>query len=516
MSYKVLYRKYRPKNFVEIIGEETITNSLKQSIKENSISHAFIFTGPRGTGKTSTAKVLAKTINCTNIKDGEACGECQSCLNFQTSPDIIEIDAASNNGVDEIRELRTNVTLAPSASKYKIYIIDEVHMLTTGAFNALLKTLEEPPSHAIFILATTEVYKVPITILSRCQRYDFKKLSQKDLVGHLKYICEQEKIDYEEEALFEIYELSDGCARDALSVLDQMSKLKKKLSLESILNEYNIISNNVVEELLTGILNCNAEFIIDKINNFENSGMNAQKVIKKMINCLDNIALNIKSGKEQKFPFETVSHLIHELNQCYIDARINQNVYSLIKLSFLEQIKGEPAQIKKDIPKKENIEKPIQSDIKEEIVLQNKKALSIKEIRTNNCFVEACKEELKKLIDFWSTLENGSIKSIDIKDYTPVASSSTNAIFTAEEGSLADLFNIKHLDIEKILKKNKINVKVIALTHEEWNAEKNKFKIRLKNKEPYQYIDEPKVQNDGEKIKNQVEDLFTEKLIEIS
>ena len=142
MSYKVLYRKYRPKNFVEIIGEETITNSLKQSIKENSISHAFIFTGPRGTGKTSTAKVLAKTINCTNIKDGEACGECQSCLNFQTSPDIIEIDAASNNGVDEIRELRTNVTLAPSASKYKIYIIDEVHMLTTGAFNALLKTLE--------------------------------------------------------------------------------------------------------------------------------------------------------------------------------------------------------------------------------------------------------------------------------------------------------------------------------------------------------------------------------------
>ena len=181
MNYKVLYRKYRPDKFENIIGQDYSIQMLKNSIIHNKISHAYLFTGPRGTGKTSTAKVFAKTINCLNPVNGEACGKCAACLAFSTSPDIIEIDAASNNGVDDIRELINNVKIAPSEGKYKIYIIDEVHMMTTSAFNALLLTLEEPPAHAVFIMATTNVENVPITILSRCQRFNFQKISLENL-----------------------------------------------------------------------------------------------------------------------------------------------------------------------------------------------------------------------------------------------------------------------------------------------------------------------------------------------
>lgn len=298
MSYKVLYRKYRPTNFREIIGQKSITDNLKSSILNGTFSHAYIFTGPRGTGKTSTAKVLAKAINCLDLQDGEICGKCEACKNFSTSPDIIEIDAASNNGVDEIRELRSNITHAPASSKYKIYIIDEVHMLSTGAFNALLKTLEEPPEHAIFILATTEVYKVPITILSRCQRYDFKKIDKKELIEYLKEICKKEKIDYEDQAIEEIYSLSEGCLRDALSVLDQISKSGDKLTLESILEGYNIISTNDIDTLLKLTVQKDVTNVIEMLERFENNGMNAQKLLKKIIHYLENCAIMAKTKKK--------------------------------------------------------------------------------------------------------------------------------------------------------------------------------------------------------------------------
>lgn len=515
MSYKVLYRKYRPSSFKEIIGESTIVDNLKQSIKDKSFSHAYIFTGPRGTGKTSTAKVLAKTINCTNSENGEPCNECESCKNFNTSPDIIEIDAASNNGVDEIRELRTNITLAPTASNYKIYIIDEVHMLTTGAFNALLKTLEEPPSHAIFILATTEVYKVPITILSRCQRYDFKKLSHADLTDHLKDICKKEKITYENDALDEIYELSEGCARDALSILDQLSKIKDKLTLENVLTEYNIISNKTIETLLDYTVNNNYQELIDILNDFENTGMNAQKLIKKIITYLETVALNIKLKKEKKYSFELVSKLIRELNACYIDARINKNIFSIIKLCFLELMDNN-----NDLSKKENLKKENTTNKKDEKISKTSttesRSLTIKEIRINNCFVEASKKSLTDLTNFWNNLDQNQIKSFVVTDYKPVAASSKNAIFTCEETSLTNLFNIRHIEIEKLLKKNKLDIKIVAITNEEWLQQKNKYKINIKNNKKYTYIEEPKNIDEGETIKGEIEDIFTEKTIEIS
>ena len=211
MAYQALYRKWRPRTFDSVIGQESITDTLKNAIKRGKVSHAFLFAGPRGTGKTSCAKIFAKALNCTNLQDGEPCNECANCIAADkgSMPDIMEIDAASNNGVDEIREIRDKVKYAPTEGKYKVYIIDEVHMLSMGAFNALLKTLEEPPEHVVFILATTELQKVPATIISRTQRYNFKRISKDDLEKRMKYILDQENIKYEDKALAVIAQVAD-------------------------------------------------------------------------------------------------------------------------------------------------------------------------------------------------------------------------------------------------------------------------------------------------------------------
>ena len=254
--YQALYRKYRPKNFSEVVGQNVIVQTLKNSIINNSINHAYLFSGPRGTGKTSMAKIFANTINCESIVDGEKCNNCVFCTQNKND-DIIEIDAASNNGVDEIRELRSKVSLVPSLGKYKVYIIDEVHMLTVGAFNALLKTLEEPPNHAVFILATTEPHKIPLTILSRCQQFNFKKISENTIFERLSYIANKEKINITKDAIMEIATTCDGGMRDAISMLDQAHSY----SSENIdLNVINDINGNVSEEEIYNL----TKYIIDK------------------------------------------------------------------------------------------------------------------------------------------------------------------------------------------------------------------------------------------------------------
>ena len=221
--HKALYRVYRPKNFNDVIGQEHIVRTLKNQIENNNVGHAYLFCGTRGTGKTSTAKIFSRAVNCTNLHNDEPCNECENCREIleDKTMDVVEIDAASNNSVDDIRELRENVKYSPAKSKYKVYIIDEVHMLSQGAFNALLKTLEEPPSYVIFILATTEPHKIPATILSRCQRFDFKRVTVKDISSRMKYICEKEGIEADEKALNLIARNSQGEIRDALSILDQ-------------------------------------------------------------------------------------------------------------------------------------------------------------------------------------------------------------------------------------------------------------------------------------------------------
>ena len=505
MSYKVLYRKYRPDTFSEIIGQKSIVETLQNSIINNNFSHAYIFTGPRGTGKTSTAKVLAKAINCENAINGEPCGKCQNCKEFKTTPDIIEIDAASNNGVDEIRELRTNVTLTPTSSKYKIYIIDEVHMLTTGAFNALLKTLEEPPDHAIFILATTEVYKVPITILSRCQRFDFKKISTGEMCNYLKNICKKEKIICSDDALTEIYSLSDGCLRDALSILDQMSKISDKISIDTVLENYNIVSNKSILKLIEYSSVSDINSILSLIDTFENNGMNSQKLIKKMIDIFNELAIDIKMKKSNIWSFDKIYKLIYELNKLYVDARINDNTYSMIKLIFLSLIDVKSTKEEKVSEFAQNTD-----DSKLVIVAGNRI-----DIRINNSFVEANKESLEMLTKTWNSLDKNRLADIDLSEYTPVVSSSSYSIFISHEESLVELFNIKSETIESLLKKNKISTKVVAISSSRWDYEKNEY-IKSRGKKKYEYIEEPQEKMIDKTTKKEITDIFEELPVEIS
>ncbi|MCS3380764.1 DNA polymerase III subunit gamma/tau, partial [Bacillus velezensis] len=223
MGYQALYRVFRPQQFEDVVGQEHITKTLQNALLQKKFSHAYLFSGPRGTGKTSAAKIFAKAVNCEHAPVEEPCNECAACKGITNGSisDVIEIDAASNNGVDEIRDIRDKVKFAPSAVTYKVYIIDEVHMLSIGAFNALLKTLEEPPAHCIFILATTEPHKIPLTIISRCQRFDFKRITSKAIVGRMKTIVDAEQLKVEEGALDIIASAADGGMRDALSLLDQ-------------------------------------------------------------------------------------------------------------------------------------------------------------------------------------------------------------------------------------------------------------------------------------------------------
>lgn len=304
MAYQALYRKWRPRTFDGVVGQTAITDTLKNAIKRGKISHAFLFAGPRGTGKTSCAKIFAKALNCTNLQDGEPCNECENCLAADqgTMNDIIEIDAASNNGVDEIRDIRDKVKYAPTQGKYKVYIIDEVHMLSMGAFNALLKTLEEPPEHVVFILATTELQKVPATIISRTQRYNFKRIDQHDLIARMTYILGQEKIDFEEKALEVIAQVADGGMRDSLSILDQiLSYDQDKVKYEDALRITGYAAQEKIEQVLLNLLNSETSVALEIVHALLQDGASTKNILDELISLTVKGMLAIKSNKEETF-----------------------------------------------------------------------------------------------------------------------------------------------------------------------------------------------------------------------
>ncbi len=293
MSYLPLYRKYRPKNLQEIVGQEHIKHALKSAVELGKISHAYLFTGPRGTGKTSTARILAKSLNCQKGITLVPCEECPSCLDIKNSNpiDVIEIDAASNRSVDDARNILEKVQYVPVNGRFKIYIIDEVHMLTKEAFNTLLKTLEEPPENVIFILATTEIQKVLDTIVSRCQRFDFRRISSEDIFNHLKEICEKEKIDIEDDALRTIAKTSSGGMRDALSLLDQVSVLNKKITVDDINSLLGRLSFEVLDELFTKIENSDIQASIEFIEKIYNAGNEAVQILTNLLGYLKNLLI---------------------------------------------------------------------------------------------------------------------------------------------------------------------------------------------------------------------------------
>ena len=389
--YQALYRKYRPKTLDDVCGQEVIVQIIKNSILNNQINHAYLFAGPRGTGKTSIAKIFAKIINCDHPDGYKPCGKCVSCTQENNS-DIIEIDAASNNGVDEIRELRNKVNLLPAYGKYKVYIIDEVHMLTQGAFNALLKTLEEPPAHVIFILATTDPHKVIETILSRCQRLDFKKISNDAIVENLSKIAKKEQIDIEKDALTEIAKLADGGMRDSVGMLDQARAYTEgKITVEDIHDINGTLTETDLKELLENIIDNKIDEILEKIDKYNDKGKNFIKLLEEFIDFIRNTLLfkeapnyfkertqNIENYEEiaPKISINELFNIIETLNKYSFEMKNNNNSKLLFELALIKIIseknheKVEKSEQKVQKPEKlvENTEKSPKTTTK---IIQN-------------------------------------------------------------------------------------------------------------------------------------------------
>ncbi len=282
--YKVLYRKWRPQVFADVVGQPQVTVTLKNELMAGRIAHAYLFTGSRGTGKTTCAKILAKAVNCLDLHDGDPCGECEICHGIENGSvmDIVEIDAASNNGVDNIRTLREEANFTPAAAKYRVYIIDEVHMLSTGAFNALLKTLEEPPEHVIFILATTEVHKLPATILSRCQRFDFRRIPPQEIAGRLSYVAEQEGATLEEQAGLLLARLADGALRDALSLLDQCLGRSRQVTLDVVQETVGLVGRDHLFGLSESVRKNDASSALETIDRLHSASKDMARLCEEL------------------------------------------------------------------------------------------------------------------------------------------------------------------------------------------------------------------------------------------
>lgn len=533
MEYISLYRKYRPKTFSDVVGQEVVVKILKNSILNNKISHAYIFSGPRGTGKTSIAKIFSKAVNCLNTTDGDLCNNCENCLqNIDEEIDIIEIDAASNNGVDEIREIRNNVKLMPVHLKYKVYIIDEVHMLSTSAFNALLKTLEEPPKHVIFILATTEFNKIPATVISRCQKFDFKKITNKQIEDRLKYILEQEKKSLNGEVISLIAKLSDGGLRDAINMLDQVISLEKEnVTVDDVYNLIGDISEKNIIILLENIVSGNIKETLKNINKYYEEGKNFINICERLQLLIRNIIIFNNTDnyfdKEYEKKLLDFSHI--ELEYC---EKMSDELFNLInelkrtnnqkiitEISFLKmclmQNKKEEKNIDKIETKNNSKDNEIPIIIEEK---QNEEKEKNKSIKINNVFCGPSKElknnfvkNYEKLKEFLSIKEYNSLVNLLLKA-TPQIVTETNVLFTFKNNFDIVLFDNKIEEIQDLLRKIfEKKYSVVAVNNEEYSNILKEYKKNIDSGKIYKYIEEPHIEtkdNKNTKIENTAETLF--------
>ena len=568
MAYTALYRKYRPSNFASVVGQEVVVDILKNSILNNKVSHAYLFTGPRGTGKTSIAKILAHAVNCLNF-NGDICGECEVCKNLEINDsDIIEIDAASNNGVDEIRTLRDNVKLLPSFCKYKIYIIDEVHMLSTGAFNALLKTLEEPPSHVIFILATTEPNKIPLTILSRCQRFDFNKISNEKLVSRLLYIATQEGKIVDKSILEYIAEISDGGLRDAINLLDQVISLpQESVTLEEIDRLSGRISQNTLFELLNAISTGNYVSILNISDIIYGEGKNYKDIADGMLAIVRDLSINFEvdsyfnkdySSKLAtiNIPFDkliSITSLLNELIKELKNSNDPKMLFDIYMVNICNSLssKGNLSVKKEDINNSQTVELKNKEVINISNIKENKEKLNInkdsdedtinektvntsndtingdlKSIRINNVLAEADKKILNNIVKSYDKIGDYvsnkiyNTLSILLLDGHVVVASTKYLLFAFESEEDVTLFDNNYKQIELFIKEVfEETYKVAAVTKKEWQRIKEDFIKNKKNQIPYVFIDENDVKLDMgvsfNDLENSALDLFGEDTISV-
>lgn len=541
-GYLALYRKYRPNNFNDLVGQSGVSTIIKNEILNNKISHAYLFSGPRGTGKTSTAKIIAKMINCSNLgADGTPCEKCASCLNFNSSSDIVEIDAASNNGVDEIRDLRDKVNLVPTIGKYKIYIIDEVHMLTVQAFNALLKTLEEPPAHVVFILATTEFYKIPATVVSRCQKFQFLKFSDDEIVSRLSNISSLENIDVSKDILYEIARLADGGLRDAINMLDQLSSFGNgKINIDDLYKLNGVVSYVEISNLLKFVKDNNIVDIASFINEIDRSGKNIDRFINDLLIFLKDVLLyknefnlsdlGIKDKQEKIieiskiFDLDEISNMIFSLND--LNNKLKKSVFSTVLLTVYfvklsNDLNNNNLKIGNRVDNLTDME--VNNSAKETnnnfSISKNNIVSSItkfsdklKKIRINNSFSTASKLNKDEFVKKWDTINQSSI----LDDFSSIAGiiddidilvvGDNNVIFLAKYDSLLERIYNYVDDFERLLYLffNK-KYKIVFLANDEWIYEKNNYIKNIKSGKKYIYINEDENGDDNIDVNKKVE-----------
>lgn len=537
MSYQALYRKYRPSRLEDVVGQSSVVKIVRNAIQYNKINHAYLFSGPRGTGKTTMAKIFAKDVNCLNPVNGEACGTCKNCLSVMNNEcsDIIEIDAASNNGVDEIREIKNKINLVPSELKYKVYIIDEVHMLSIGAFNALLKTLEEPPEHIIFILATTDLHKVPTTVISRCQCFEFQRLTEKEISSRLRYIADQENVQVDDEVLNRIAELVDGGMRDAIGMLDKAISYSSdsKVSLTDFEMLNGIVSKTEKKKFLSMIFEQNISEVILFIDTIYDAGKDLIIFNQDLLTLCRDLVVDYYSSKEIEFDIDFLLDFAESLNETLNEIKQSSNtkmIFEMKILSFIYHYSTHSASISKEVKSKENepIErrKEIKSvtsfnkvstelsnpskQVERTLKLDNNgdnmnkiyndftEYLKINAVIINNCFAGASKRELLELKNHWDKLNDYALDNnygavaCYIFDGTVRAASSDSIIITFDYESMVNRGYRLLPKIEElfgIILGHK--VRIALLTSTDWEREKKEYVDKKNNGISYLYQEVP-------------------------
>lgn len=547
MEYQALYRAFRPQTFEDVVGQKHVTKTLRNAIIRNKESHAYLFSGPRGTGKTSIAKIFAKALNCRFGSEGEPCNECDICMSITegSANDVIEIDAASNNGVDEIRNIREKVKYAPSEAMYKVYIIDEVHMLTTGAFNALLKTLEEPPGHAIFILATTEPHKIPATIISRCQRFDFKAIELNEIVERLEYVAQSESLEYESDAIEYIARTSEGGMRDALSIMDQVIAYSNDvITLDDAIMITGGIKSEELNDWLKLIDHRDSREAFIKYHQFIEEGKDPTRLIHELVYYIRDIILMKHDGEinEDVAFAHTEDKVLYEMIDVLNDAMVmmrfsvntsvhlevvivkliqvlNRNDQSVepqaVDLSHIEQKLAELDKKLSNHSQAPNSQAQ-EPQKREETQSRSSKGFSLRQIE--KVLDNANKEDLVKLKDDWPKVyqhveEKGyhALRSL-IKDSEPVAASDTHVLLKFKSDLHSDLINKdekKRQELEAVIPSiiGK-DVKVVGVPDSSWLQVRHDYIQEKKaNKEK-------KSDEDGKKPSDVAKEIFGSDVVE--